>query len=316
VTTENQTQEIKPQSVEKGRVFSSKWFWVFGIIIGILIASNIITYLWFNSPARIGLVSINGEIIKKDDFIKAVMEQGGSNVLDWLIESKLIYQKAKEEGISISDKEIEDRISQIRDSFGSQEKFISFLSMYGLTEESLKEQLVPRLLAERIIVKGRDITDKELLDYFNKNKSVFDEKEQLKLRHILLKTLEEAQQVEDELKKGGDFSKLAQERSIDTASKSQGGDLGWIGRGVLDPALEKVVFALNAGERSPIVKTSFGYEIVEVLDKKAPRSVTFEEVKDKVRERYIEDIVQKEYSNWIQELKSSANIVYYVNIGK
>ncbi|MGC8972337.1 MAG: peptidylprolyl isomerase [bacterium] len=316
MTIENQPQELNPQSVGKVHVFSSRWFWIFGVIIGVLIATNIITYLWFNSPARVGLVSVNGEIIKKDEFIKAMMGQGGRSVLDWLIESKLIYQKAKEEGISISDKEIEDRISQIRDSFGSQEKFLSFLSMYGLTEESLKEQLVPRLLTEKILVKNKTITDKELLDYFNKNKSVFDEKEQLKLRHILAKTLEEAQQVEEELKKGGDFSKLAKERSIDTASSSQGGDLGWIGRGVLDPALEKVVFALKVGERSPIVKTSFGYEIVEVLDKKVPRSVTFEEVKDKVRERYIEDIVQKEYSNWIQELKSSANIVYYVNLEK
>jgi len=313
---ENNLQETLQENVSKDHIFSSKWFWIFGIIIGLLIASNIIMYFWFNSPSRTGLVSVNGEIIKKDEFIKVMMGQGGRNVLDWLIESKLISQKAKEEGISISDKEIEDRISEIRDTFGSQEKFLSFLSMYGLTEESLKEQLVPRLLAEKIIVKNKTITDKELLDYFNKNKSTFDEKEQIKLRHILVKTLEEPQQIEDELKKGGDFTKLAQERSIDTASKSQGGDLGWVGRGVLDPALEKVVFALNAGERSSIVKTSFGYEIAEVLDKKSARSVNFEEVKDKVRERYIEDLVQKEYPSWIQELKSTANIVYYVDIGK
>lgn len=311
MTVESQSQEI-----HKEHTFSSKWFWIFGIIIGLLIASNIIIYLWFNSPSRSAIVSVNGEIIRKDEFIEAVMDQGGKNVLDWLIESKLIAQKAKEEGISISDEEIESRISQLRDTFGSQEKFTSFLSLYGLTEESLKKQLVPRLLAEKIMMKGRTITDKELLDYFNKNKSSFDEKEQVKVRHILVKTLEEAQQIEEELKKGTDFGKLAQERSIDTATNTQGGDLGWVARGVLDPALEKVVFSLNVGERTSIIKTSFGYEIAEVLDKKSAKSVTFEEVKDKVRERYIEDIVQNEYSNWIQELKSSADIVYYVDIKK
>lgn len=314
MTMEN--QENQPQEIHKEHTFSSKWFWIFGTIIGLLIASNVITYLWFSSPSRTALVSVNGEVIKKDEFISAVMDQGGKNVLDWLIESKLISQKAKEEGISISDKDIEDRISQLRDSFGSQEKFISFLSLYGLTEESLKKQLIPRLLAEKIMMKNKTVTDKELLDYFNKNKSSFDEKEQVKLRHILVKTLEEAQEIENELKKGIEFSKLAQERSIDTATKTQGGELGWVTRGVLDPALEKIVFSLNTGERTSIIKTSFGYEIAEVLDKKSAKSVTFEEVKDKVKERYIEDILQQEYSSWIQELKSSADIVYYVDITK
>lgn len=311
-----ESQENLSQEIRKEHTFSSKWFWIFGIIIGLLIASNVIIYLWFNSPSRTALVSINGEAIKKDEFIEAVMDQGGRNVLDWLIESKLISQKAKEEGVSITDKEIEDRISQLRESFGSQEKFVSFLSLYGLTEESLKKQLIPRLLAEKIMMKNKSITDKELLDYFNKNKSSFDEKEQVKLRHILVKTLEEAQQIEAELKKGTEFSKLAKERSVDTATNAQGGELGWVARGVLDPALENVVFSLNAGERTSIIKTSFGYEIAEVLDKKSAKSVTFEEVKDKVRERYIEDIVQQEYSNWIQELKSNADIVYYVDITK
>lgn len=314
MTMEN--QENQAQETSKGHAFSSKWFWIFGIVIGLLIASNVIIYLWFNSPSRTAIVSVNGEVIRKDEFIEAVMDQGGKNVLDWLIESRLISQKAKEEGISITDKEIEDKISQIRDSFGSQEKFISFLSLYGLTEESLKKQLVPRLLAERIMMKNKTVTDKELLDYFNKNKSSFDEKEQVKLRHILVKTLEEAQDIENELKKGTDFSKLAQERSIDTATNTQGGELGWVARGVLDPALENVVFSLKAGERTSIIKTSFGYEIAEVLDRKSAKSVTFEEVKDKVKERYIEDILQQEYSNWIQELKSSADIVYYVDITK
>ncbi len=306
MTTENQVQEVERKSI-----FSNKYLWILVIVVALAIASNIIMYIWLTSPARVGVAKVNGEIIGKDEFIKAVAEQNGKSVLDWLIESKLIYQEAKKEGISISDKEIDDRMSQIRDSFGSQEKFQSILSLYGLTEESLKEQLILRMLAEK---KDKPISDKDLAEFFAKNKSSFDEKEQVKLRHILLKTLEEAQQVEEELKKGADFAKLAQERSIDTATKDQGGDMGWVERGTLDSALEKVVFSLEKGDRTSVIKTSFGYEIVEVLDKKSARSVSFEEVKDKVRRAYIEDIVQKSYSDWVQGLKTTANIEYYIDL--
>jgi len=311
MTTENQAQEA-----EKGHLFGNKYLWILGIVIALAIASNVIMYIWFTSPERIGVAEVNGEVITKDEFIKAIIAQNGQSALDWIIENKLIYQEAKKEGISVSDEEIESRMSEIRSSFGSQESFLSILSLYGLTEEAFKEQLIPRMLAEKIIMKDKDISDKDLIEFFAKNKSSFDEKEQVKLRHILLKTLEEAQQAEEELRNGKDFGTLAKEMSIDTATSSNGGEMGWVGKGVLDPALEKVVFSLNKGERTSVVKTSFGYEIAEVLDKKAARSVTFEEVKDRVKEAYIEDIVQQNYSDWVQGLKSVADIKYYISPGK
>jgi len=311
MTTENQAQEA-----EKRHLFGNKYLWILGIVIALAIASNVIMYIWFTSPARIGVAEVNGEIITKDEFIEAIIAQNGQSALDWIIESKLIYQEAKKEGVSVSDEEIENRMSEIRSSFGSQESFVSILSLYGLTEESFKEQLIPRMLAEKIIMKDKSISDKDLVEFFAKNKSSFDEKEQVKLRHILLKTLEEAQQAEEELKNGKDFAVVAKEMSIDTATSSNGGEMGWVGKGVLDPALERVVFSLNKGERTPVVKTSFGYEIAEVLDKKSARSVTFEEVKDRVREAYIEDTVQQNYSNWVQGLKSVADIKYYITPGK
>ncbi|MGC9064689.1 MAG: peptidylprolyl isomerase, partial [bacterium] len=197
-------------------------------------------------------------------------------------------------------------------TLGSEEKFASLLSMYGITEETLKEQLIPQMLAEKLITKDKTITDKELMDFFVKNKSSFDEKEMVMARHILVKTQEEAQDVLNRLKRGEDFAKLAKEKSIDTATKDQGGEMGWIGRGAVDSALENVLFSLKKGEMTPIVKTAFGYEIAQVQDKKAARSVPFNEVKDKVRESYIADMVQKNYSTWIQGLKASANIVYYI----
>jgi len=306
MTSENQGAQ------KENKFWKNKYVWIIGIVVVAAVAVNLTMYFWLTSPARIGVASVNGEIIKKDDFIKATISQNGQSILDGLIENALIRQEAKKEGISVTDQEVQDRINSFKTAFGSQDKFNSFLSTYGLTEETLKEQLLPQMLAEKLITKDKIITDKELMDFFVKNKSSFDVKEMVMVRHILVKTQEEAQEILNELKKGGDFAKLAKERSIDTATKDQDGEIGWIGRGIVDPALENVIFSLKKGEMTPIVKTAFGYEIAEVQDKKQARSITFNEVKDQVKERYIADIVQKTYSTWIQGLRVSSNIVYYV----
>ncbi|MGB9682764.1 MAG: peptidylprolyl isomerase [bacterium] len=292
--------------------WKNKYVLIIGIVIVLAIAVDVGMYFYLNSPARIGVASVNGQVITKDEFIKAIISQNGQSALDGLIENTLIRQEAKKEGVTVTDQEVQDRINSFKTTLGSEEKFASLLSMYGITEETLKEQLIPQMLAEKLITKDKTITDKELMDFFVKNKSSFDEKEMVMARHILVKTQEEAQDVLNRLKRGEDFAKLAKEKSIDTATKDQGGEMGWIGRGAVDSALENVLFSLKKGEMTPIVKTAFGYEIAQVQDKKAARSVPFNEVKDKVRESYIADMVQKNYSTWIQGLKASANIVYYI----
>jgi len=303
--------EVK-ESEKSNKFWKNKYVWIISIVVVAAIAVDVGIYFWLNSPARIGVASVNGQVITKDEFIKAIISQNGQSALDGLIENTLIRQEAKKEGVTVTDQEVQDRINNFKSTVGSEEKFASLLSMYGLTEESLKEQLIPQMLAEKLITKDKPITDKELMDFFVKNKSSFDEKEMVMARHILVKTQEEAQDILNRLKKGEDFAKLAKEKSIDTATKEQGGEMGWIGRGAVDSALENVLFSLKKGEMTPIVKTAFGYEIAQVQDKKAARSVTFNEVKDKVKEAYIADMVQKNYSTWIQGLKASANIVYYI----
>ncbi|MDL1944428.1 hypothetical protein FBQ99_19005 [Chloroflexi bacterium CFX2] len=89
--------------------------------------------------------------------------------------------------------------------------------------------------------------------------------EQVWARHILVDTEAEAKTVYELLKKGSDFATLAEERSKDTGSASQGGDLGWFGKGVMVPEFEQVAFTLPIGEIGEPVKSQFGYHIIQVL---------------------------------------------------
>ncbi len=85
---------------------------------------------------------------------------------------------------------------------------------------------------------------------------------EIKASHILVKTKEEAEKIIKELKDGGDFAKIAKEKS-ECPSKQNGGDLGYFGKGAMVPEFEKAAFALKVGEISKPVQTQFGWHVIK-----------------------------------------------------
>ena len=133
-------------------------------------------------------------------------------------------------------------------------------------------------------------TDAELQSLYNQNQATFRVPERVHVRHILLKTqgkpaTEDAAikaKAEDLLKQihaGGNFADLAKKNSEDTGSAAKGGDLDWIARGQTVPEFEQAAFTLKPGETSGLVKTQYGYHIIQVLGHDQARLKPFEEVK-------------------------------------
>jgi peptidyl-prolyl cis-trans isomerase C len=120
--------------------------------------------------------------------------------------------------------------------------------------------------------------------------------EQVHARHILVETEEEAQAVLARLEAGEDFVSLAKELSTDEAIKEDGGDLGWFPRGMMLPEFEETAFALQPGETSDIVQTSFGYHIILVEERDPDREL----------EPYaLEQRRASALSDWLEEQRQS-----------
>lgn len=146
-------------------------------------------------------------------------------------------------------------------------------------------------------VSDLEIADAEIDLYYSQNQYRFENPERVKVRHILFMTMgksdEEAEEarkqadaVLEELRGGGSFEDLAKEHSEDPGNADNGGDLGWVSRGMMDPAFEEASFALReTGEitQSP-VKSEFGYHLIRLDDRQAPSVKPLSEVREVIRD--------------------------------
>jgi len=145
-----------------------------------------------------------------------------------------------------------------------------FLERYKAMLDTLRQEVGLSEADYRRTVEA-DLLYSKLQDLFASR--VPTREEQVHARHILVETEEEAQTVLARLEAGEDFVSLAKEFSTDESTKEDGGDLGWFPRGVMVPEFEEAAFALQPGETSDIVQTSFGYHIIQVEERDPDREL-------------------------------------------
>ncbi|MDW8102262.1 MAG: peptidylprolyl isomerase [Anaerolineae bacterium] len=254
--------------------------------------------------------------------LQSRLENVGLFVLEEMIDEELIRQKAAEEGVTVSPEELQLYIERL---FGyerypptptptpaqpititetptpqptpiSEEDFRrlyqSFLSILskeaGITEQEYRDMVAVNLLREKL----RQVLAEK----------VPSTAEQVRARHILLESEEEARKVLEELKQGADFAELARKYSKDEATRENGGDLGWFPKGEWDPAFDAVAFSLKVGEISDVVRTSMGYHIIKVEGHEMDRELDPEYLARRKAAALDEWLQQVRYSDKVQRL--------------
>jgi len=149
----------------------------------------------------------------------------------------------------------------------------------GQTEQE-KEKLLLNVLFNKEIISKVKATDRDVKDYYKKLG------ERIKVRHILVKTKKEADQIYQALREGADFDSLAMEKSIDPRTKDRGGDLGYITWNAMLGAtsFKEVAFKLKPQEISRPVKTLSGWHVIRLDEKRKETQKSFEEEKERLRE--------------------------------
>ncbi len=280
-------------------------------VASLIIAGIIITSIAFLLNSQSDVVAVvNGEKITRDELYKLMYAKIGRDTLEELISDKLVMQEAKKRGVSVSEEEIAREIDRVKRNFSSEAEYYYTLAMYGMTEDDLKNHFRTDLLARKIIALDIKPTEEQLKAYFEDNKHLFAHGEQVRARHILVATEEEAKEAKRRLAAGEDFADLADELSLDSWSAARGGDLDYFEYEDMDPAFAAVAFALEIREISEPVETVYGWHIIQAMDRKAPFDPSFEEVRDQVLDSYMDSQVSDLAYSWMQDLRAAAKIEY------
>jgi parvulin-like peptidyl-prolyl isomerase len=263
---------------------------------------------------------ITEDRLEKREQIQALCLQ----VLEKLIEEKLIDQEVKKAGIRIPSREIETTLEEVkRRNAATQEELEKALAVEGVTLETYKKQIEKALQRKKLInwsVKiETKIGEKELRDFYQKNLVRYRPNESYRPSHILFvvpkgATPEEIREIRkkcqtvlEKIKEGKDFGEMALLYSEDASNKDRG-DLGYFKKGELVPTFEREALRLKIGEVSGIVRTDFGFHIVKLLDRKGMEPLPFEEVKERVQADYFEREYEKAFKQYLSTLKEKSVI--------
>jgi peptidyl-prolyl cis-trans isomerase C len=178
-------------------------------------------------------------------------------LLDQAINSKLLAGEGRKQGLQ-NDPEVKRRMTMIEDR----------LIQDAYEQKELAKLITPAALKAR----------------YDKQVAGMAPEDEVNARHILVKTEDEAKALIAELKKNADFAKLAKEKSTDTGSGGNGGDLGWFKKGDMVPEFADAAFLLKKGDISATpVKTQFGFHVIKLEDRRPAKPPTYEEMEEDLR---------------------------------
>jgi parvulin-like peptidyl-prolyl isomerase len=221
---------------------------------------------------------------------KQQYDQFKSEVLGFLIRSTWLDQEANKLKVTLSDKQVQKEINDIKkQQFAQKGSYEKFLQQAGLTNEDVLFQQRVRDLQTKItqkVTKGKDkVTDAQITDYYNKHKDQFATPERRQVRIVLTKTKAQAQAAKAALQSGESWKSVAKSSSIDQASKNKGGVLqGGVAKGQQEKALDTAIFAASKSKLTGPVKTQFGWYVFEVTKITKGKQQTLEESKTNIQQ--------------------------------
>jgi foldase protein PrsA len=244
---------------------------------------------------------------KRGEKLKAETER---QVATDLIKAELMKEQAQKLGVKLPADELNRRLEEEEHLLGS-DQLEKDLKNQGLTREQYKKKVEEKALVDALgkkIGEGVSVSKDEAESYFLTHKDIFSQALMVHAQHILLQNESEADVIDAEARRGDDFATLAKSFSKDETTASNGGDMGWIESGTMEPDLQAAVFALQPGQVSGVIKASDGFHVVKVLERKEASVPAFSDVAGQAIEKLTNSKKQEKFSDWLKTAYANARV--------
>ncbi len=249
-------------------------------------------------------------------------EEQEARLWEWarenVIEKVLVKQAAKADPRPINPEEVEKSFKDLKKRHGGDKAFYKQLGLKPEDDPKIKEDLELQMRVERLFKENiKDLpepTEEEAREYYDSHIDEFMTPEQVRAAHIVKhvdgtrsqpQAYKEILEVQKKLEEGAIFEELADRESD---CPGNGGDLGYFTRGQMVQEFEDAVFALQIGQVSGIIHSSYGYHIAKLYDRRPPQPIPFEQVKDQILEYLKREKEEKKNEEFIDQLKEKAVI--------
>lgn len=241
-------------------------------------------------------------------------------ILDRLVDERLILQQATDLKLSVSSEDVDRSIEQIRKENNnlSEAQLAEELKRAGQSMASYRQEIKKQILRYRVIniAVGSKVavSDNDVQSYYERHMKGGDNT-QVRASHIFVSIPEDADAVTlkakqrfahdllARIKAGEDFAKLAKEFSQDPATREEGGDLGFFGRGMLPKPIEEMVFSMQVGDVRGPVRADRGFHVIKLVDKRTKPVKPLSEVREELRNQLRQKEMERQTKNYLAELR-------------
>jgi len=258
---------------------------------------------------------------------EAFLQKNREVFLQRMIDQILIEQEAKKPGVGIADIKDEEVMGVIRDMLAKNQMtmsaYLKRLAEEGNTLDNVKKEIRGQMLRMRLLrreVQSRIlVTDEEIGEYYDKHRQDYEGREAVHIRQIFLPVPQgadraardqvraETSRLRERILKGERFEMIAARYSRGP-SADEGGDIGFVERGVMMPEVEKAAFSLPVGEVSDVIETEAGFLLLLVVDKKGAGLKPLTVVRDEIKSKIEDEKVAKKYDEWIDGIRKKSFI--------
>jgi len=258
------------------------------------------------------------------DAERQVLFEVRAQVLSELINQKLADQELKQQNISVSEKEVDSTIERLKESRQiTDEELRKALSSEGISYEEYRKQTKQQLLRARLVnreVRSKIvITDQDIKEYYDQHIAEYAGEKKYHLSNIFIRISPMATDADrrsarnametilGELKAGEPFNTVGKNET-EWGQNIDGGDLGVFKQEDLSPSLRTAVQKMNAGEYTPVLEETFGYQIVFVKEVSETAGKSLAEASSEIEDKLFNQIIDQKYQSWLQTLRDRSHI--------